>query len=212
MEKIHMIFWKYDPTTADFNRCWGLAKGIAECGIDVYCDFVLPNDIKCTNVPLGITCNYWGNKNAKKGKLLAYLLSIFEAMSIIRKYKTIVTCPCASPIMIVPLLFLKNKNLYIEKNEYPLFIQDEKKSLSRLRVKLLNCILKRCAGIFVISEKLREYYINIGVKGEKVHVINMVVDGTRFDNIKKIERERYIGYCGTVSNIKDGVNILLEAF
>lgn len=110
------------------------------------------------------------------------------------------------------ILFSKRSNLYLENDEYPPLISHTEKFSGRIRLKLYNWICKRCTGVFVISNKLREYFINIGVNPEKIHVINMTVDANRFVNIEKQETKPYICYCGTVSNRKDGVDILLEAF
>ena len=210
METIHLICWKYDPTTAVFQRDWALAKGIAGCGIKVECDFVMPGSCQCEKEPNNIHCNYWGEQNANKGKIFAYILSIIKAMFVVGEYKTILSCTLAT--MCLPLLLINRRNLYLEENEYPMFIQDEKKIHSYIRLILHNFIVKRCAGIFVISNKLREYYKKIGVKSDRVHVINMTVDDSRFIEVEKQIVEPYICYCGTVSNIKDGVDILLESF
>lgn len=89
MNSLHLICWKYDTTTAMFQRDWALAKGIVESGINVEMDFIMPNNCKCANEPDGIHCNYWGNKNAKKGKLITFLLSIFKAILFINQDKSL---------------------------------------------------------------------------------------------------------------------------
>ena len=208
MQKVHIICWKYDPSKAIFQRDWALVKGIAECGIEVECDFIMPNKIYCEKEPFNVRCNYWGDENANKGKILAYIFSIIRAISIVRKHKTILSCTLIS--IWLPLLIAKRNNLYIEKNECPAL--NVKNISDKIRLKFFHWMSKRSAGIFVISNNLREYFLNIGVIRDKVHVINMTVDDSRFRNIEKQECERYICYCGTVSNFKDGVNILLEAF
>jgi glycosyltransferase involved in cell wall biosynthesis len=211
METIHLICWKYDTTTAMFQRDWALAKGIVESGINVEMDFIMPNNCKCENEQRGIHCNYWGDSNAKKGKIIAYLLSICKAISAVRKSSTILSSTNVT-MMILLILFSKRGNLYLENNEYPPFTSHTEKFTGKIRLRLYNWVCKRCAGIFVISNKLREYFISIGVNPQKVHVINMTVDDNRFVNVEKQEIESYICYCGTVSNGKDGVDILLESF
>lgn len=211
MQTIHIICWKYDPTQAVFQRDWALAKGLAESGIKVELDFIMPNNCKCENTPQGIKCNYWGDKNANKGKFIAYILSILKVIYTARNNKTILSCTLI-PIMLTLIIFSKRKNLYLENNEYPPLISHTEKFIGRIRLKLYNWICRKCAGMFVISNKLREYFISVGVESDKVHVINMTVDGNRFKNIEKQQTGPYICYCGTVSNYKDGVNILLESF
>lgn len=210
METIHLICWKYDPTTAVFQRDWALAKGISESGIKVEMDFIMPNNCKCENEPKGIHCNYWGDKNASKGKLIAFLLSIAKAYSTVSRNKTILSCTIVA--LMFPLIIARKSNLYIENNEFPPLISKTERLTGRIRLNLYNWCSRKCAGIFVISNKLREYFINIGVNEEKIHVINMTVDGNRFANIEKQKTEPYICYCGTVSNFKDGVDTLLESF
>lgn len=210
MKKIHFICWKYDPSKAVFQRDLALAKGIAECGVIVELDFIMPGDAKCEIKDAGIHCNYWGDQNVKKGKLMAFILSMMKAISIVKKNKTILSCTLI-PIMLV-LVFTKKNNLYIENNEYPPFISHTEKFIGKLRLKLYNWVCKMSAGIFVISNKLHQYFIGIGVDEDHVHVINMIVDGNRFANIEKQKTEPYICYCGTVSNFKDGIDTLLESF
>lgn len=210
MKKIHFICWKNDPSQAVFQRDLALAKGIAECGIIVELDFIMPGNTKCEINNTGIHCNYWGDQNVKKGKLITFILSMMKAISIVRKNKTILSCTLI-PIMLV-LLFTQKNNLYIENNEYPPFISHTEKFIGKLRLKLYNWVCKMSAGIFVISNKLHQYFIGIGVDEDHVHVINMIVDGNRFANIEKQKTEQYICYCGTVSNFKDGIDTLLESF
>lgn len=55
--------------------------------------------------------------------------------------------------------------------------------------------------------------MGIGVPKERITIVNMTVDPQRFEGIEKQPIEdKYIAYCGTASNNKDGVNRLIEAF
>lgn len=72
---------------------------------------------------------------------------------------------------------------------------------------------KKLEGLFVISNSLRSYFINIGVPVNRIHIVNMTVDSNRFLKLsKKNISEKYIAYCGTASNNKDGVDELIKAF
>lgn len=74
-------------------------------------------------------------------------------------------------------------------------------------------ICKKMDGLFVISQALKQYYITRGIDESKVHVINMTVDVSRFNNIfKEYVEEPYVAYCGKVNNNKDGVDHLIKAF
>ena len=82
--------------------------------------------------------------------------------------------------------------------------------------KLQSEYLKACTkmdGLFVISTALKKYFINKGVDADRIHIINMTVDQNRFIGLKKnTSAEKYIAYCGTAINNKDGVNDLIKAF
>ena len=83
-------------------------------------------------------------------------------------------------------------------------------------ISLSKCIkyTKKLDGLIVISEALKQFYINSGLSANKVHVINMIVDSSRFDNLVQSEsRVKTIVYCGAgFTNEKDGVVDLVKAF
>ena len=68
-------------------------------------------------------------------------------------------------------------------------------------------------GLFVISTSLKSYFVKLGLDPSKIRIVNMTVDYNRFIGLKKNESaEKYIAYCGTASNNKDGVDELIKAF
>lgn len=79
-----------------------------------------------------------------------------------------------------------------------------------------NTYLKSCAqidGLFVISTALKDYFVSIGVSPDKIHIINMTVDVGRFANLLSSKKsQKFITYCGSASNNKDGIDILIKAF
>lgn len=82
--------------------------------------------------------------------------------------------------------------------------------------RLQNRYLRACIeldGLFVISTALRSFFIAQGVDPKKIHIINITVDYNRFESLQKSKpTEKYITYCGTASNNKDGVDELIKAF
>lgn len=108
--------------------------------------------------------------------------------------------------------FVKCKDIkvFAERTEHPEVVCRPKTE------KLMSQYIEDCkklAGIFVISTSLKSYFKSIGVSEDKIHIINMVVDPNRFINLRKQEiKERYIAYCGTASNSKDGVDDLIRSF
>ena len=66
--------------------------------------------------------------------------------------------------------------------------------------------------MFVISTALKKYYVSLGVPEDKIEIVNMTVDPNRFLGIRRQPTEKYIAYCGTASNNKDGVDELIKSF
>lgn len=83
-------------------------------------------------------------------------------------------------------------------------------------ISLNKCIKysKKLDGLIVISEALKQFYINSGVLTNKIHVINMIVDSSRFEYlVHSGTRVKTIVYCGAgFTNDKDGVVDLVKAF
>lgn len=76
--------------------------------------------------------------------------------------------------------------------------------------------LKACSkldGLFVISTALKKYFTEKGLAEDRIQIVNMTVNSRRFDDVQKTPGvEKYIAYCGTASNNKDGVDELIKAF
>lgn len=109
----------------------------------------------------------------------------------------------------LPLLNLKHYNAFAQITEIPFFGR-KPTFLQKIgnAVRLLGA--RKLKGMVVISQGLKDYYISEGVK--QVEVINMFVDASRFEHLQKHSTEKYIAYCGTISLIKDGVDILIKSF
>ena len=103
-------------------------------------------------------------------------------------------------------------DLYLEITESPeVFLSGSRLYQPTLEGHLQLC--HRLKSLIVISNQLKTFYASHGVPQDKISVVNMIVDTERFDNIRKEDSgEVYVAYCGTVSNNKDGVDILLESF
>lgn len=69
---------------------------------------------------------------------------------------------------------------------------------------------KKADGLLVLTNQLKDYYRNFGVKN--IQVINILIDPSRFESLQKTAKERFISYCGSVGVYKDGVNDLIDAF
>lgn len=211
MSPLYFLFFKCEPNTAVFNRRWSLAKGIAKSGIPVRAVFMMPNNgTKCSEEHTNIECIYIGEIKKSRFKIITMMKScLWVAQNMKSGYSLISLNDIC--LFLKLLLFNKKCNIYTEYSEYPPLMYGNAIT-GKLRLKSFLYNTRKQTGIFVISNKIKQYLTENNVAPEKVHVINMTVDGDRFANLKKQDTEPYICYCGTVSNFKDGVDTLLEAF
>lgn len=114
-----------------------------------------------------------------------------------------------SPEYLAQLAGKKGIHVFHERTESPDVLPLSK---SKLQADYLRACTK-IDGLFVISRALKTYFVNKGVDLNKIHIINITVDYNRFAGLKKNALvEKYIAYCGTASNSKDGVDELIKAF
>jgi glycosyltransferase involved in cell wall biosynthesis len=133
---------------------------------------------------------------SQKDKAILYsynslLLSLVKTVAIIKKFK-----------------------VYFELNEHPSVLHSLfgiKGEFAEER-NIVKRKLKGFDGILCISSLLKDYLVSCDISEEKVHVVNMLVDESRFADIKREDKEPYIGYCGAADNNKDGVDQLIKAF
>ena len=210
-KNLYMIIvgWKYADNTATFQRMWGLAKAVAANGYSVKFIFLMPNHGKKSQKISNLECLYLGEDFKLKSKLLCLIYSLFRLLFLIHKgdivyYYTF--CPILFVLSLIPKL-----NLFVEVNEYPPFMFG-KKWWGKIVLKWYLCTIKRSKKIFVISKKLCTYFISQGIPANLLIVLNMTVDENRFKHLSRCSKERYVAYCGTVTNFKDGVHILLKSF
>lgn len=68
-------------------------------------------------------------------------------------------------------------------------------------------------GIFCISQYLISFFKNLGISGKKLFQVPSTVDTERFKTSFNPPLDyKYILYCGGLTIIKDGVDILIESF
>jgi len=74
-------------------------------------------------------------------------------------------------------------------------------------------IVTKLFGMVVMTNALKQYYSKFISIEDRIVIVPMSVDMQRFEKSdRKVRDESYIAYCGNVSNIKDGVDILIKAF
>lgn len=215
MKTLHVFRAMYLPNSAVTNRLLGQLKRFSERGIPVEMHFMLPNPNrdKCDIEIPGVTFRYWWDNQSVSNKYLRHLLSIYNAWKCrmsLNKGDSVLLLEMANYFLIFTIG--RKFHVYYETTEHPLIgkLSYLKKKWRTWNAKYFS---KKFDHIFVISTHLKKYYTDNGVPSEKVTIINMTVDASRFENLQKSSiREKYIAYCGTVSNNKDGVNLLIMSF
>ena len=215
MKTIYVLRSMYLPNSAVTNRLFGHLRAFSEAGWYVEMTFLSPDpqrakvDIEIPNV----TFNYCWEESSVSNRYLKALQSYWFA------WKYVKSLPSGANVLLLGMadyfqIFLSRKdiNVYYEITEHPSLGRPSgflgRKGLER---HFRQC--KQLKQIFVISTPLRDCYIENGIDAEKVTIVNMTVDPVRFQGLVKTEGiERYIAYCGTASNNKDGVDELLKAF
>ena len=114
------------------------------------------------------------------------------------------------PDLVVALSKRNDIKIFAERTEF-----DGVSFICHVKKITINQFIEACRiidGVVVISQGLRKYYIESGCQANRVHIINMIADTTRFTDLQKQQKEPYIAYCGTALNNKDGVDQLIRAF
>ena len=213
-----MLFFigdSYSPSTPGGNRFDGICRGIASQGYDITRVFLRPNEeqLKAYDNNTGVQYKYlWEGKTLSSGKWrhiqqIWWLCSFLKTLT--PEDRVVVT---NSDYLFVYSWFPK-LHVYHEKSEYPELHLESLPWLARQEFKSYISTCRKLDGIFPISHALKAYFASKGVAKDKIQVINMTVDPSRFTGLKKVEgKEKYIAYCGAVSNYKDGVDVLIKSF
>ena len=215
MGQLYILLRGYFPGLAPNNHYLGWLKSFDELGLKATVINIRPND-ELARMPeiyknLKII-NLWDNpfcrvKN-RRIRFLVHRFNVWRFTHIVKKGDTIWAYDL--PEAIIRLASKKDIRVYNEVTEHPevgIVTEHHKKHVKRL--------LKAAAkidGLFVISSQLKQAYIDRGVDKNKIHIINMTVDPSRFENLEKQGDEKTIAYCGNGANNKDGVDQLIKAF
>lgn len=217
MKTLYIFRDGYGQNSAPINRFMAFIKGFSELGINAKVVFVRPNEAY-DKVPFkidNVTFDYlWDGKKIIKGKHFNYIQQICWLMSFLKKLKkgdNVILFGTIEYFLFFSIF--KKINFFHEMNEHPDIGRNTNSLIWNLYHKLYLEKCKSLKGLFVISTSLKKYFSDIGVPESKIHIINMIVDSSRFKGLKKNTKiENYIAYCGAIVNRKDGVNILIKAF
>ena len=210
VNKIFVVRSMLLPNSAVNNRMMGHLKAFSQSGMEVEAAFISPNSRgdKIEEPIPNVRFHYCWGKSKVRNRFVKRLFSYVWAI------KYILRLPTDASVLLLGVddymkLFLLRKDikLYYETTEHP--------SLTR-NARQISAYVRRCRRfkhIFVISRSLRQFFLEGGIPNDRLTIVNMTVDPSRFERIEKQHnKELYVAYCGTVSNNKDGVDDLLRAF
>ncbi len=167
---------------------------------------------------------FFNSLNTYKGKnkILHSLYFLYALLKLVKKVKNMQKEKPIDGIIIYTInlvvirIFLsigKSHNIRIlhERTELPYVIGKSNSFLGRLKYKYyLNFLIPKFDGLYVISDKLRDFFLPYNNKIEKILT---VVDTNFFNSTStKYFDFNYIAYCGTMRGNKDGVPLLIRAF
>lgn len=213
---LHIIEFSFNPSTASCNRLMGYFRQWDKKGIEATVYYLAPSSKydKVKEIFSHIHFVYCWNrfipyrKFIKKYFMNRYIQSIASKLNpgdIVYTYSVSkITKACLEKTGV---------KVYAEITEHPKACSPVADPSLLLDEVSYNDTLMGLDGLFVISSPLKEYFQSLGVSQSKIQIVNMIVDPTRFENIQKTKPPyRYIAYCGTASNTKDGVDELIKAF
>ena len=213
MGKFYMIIGAYEPCTAPTNRALSFINSFDKESINTQVVFIEPNITMSKIEKLNyehIEVKYLWEQSVFKQYIVNRLLTGIRITRFIKDLKE------GDKVFLFGVAkylhkFVSKKGIevYHERTEHPDVVR-LRFAFERKRY-IRNCI--KLSGLFVISTALKNYFISIGVPEKKITIVNMTVDSTRFEGVQKDNYiEKYIAYCGTASNNKDGVDRLIKAF
>lgn len=212
---LYIVNIAHNPNMASCNRLLGYYAALDEMAIDTTVVFLLPDSQK-SKIDVVYRCvkivYMWdeGCYDNKIFRTLSFYNNIRKLLKMIRLGDVVYTYSINK--VTTTLLRVKGIRVFAEIAEHPSLMGKIGFFFSIGRKELMQ-VVRKLDGLFVISESLRDYFIIRGIPPEKVHIVNMTVDTSRFIGLKKeLQKEKYIAYCGTVSNSKDGVDELIKAF
>lgn len=212
---LYFIGDSYSPGTPGENRFDGICRGIARQGYAITRVFIRPNGEckKAEDTTPGVLYKYlWEGKKLSVGKW-RHIQQISWICSFLRTVKDEDKMVVTNSDYLFVYSWFPKLHIYHEKSEYPELNMESEPWLVRQVHKTYLATCKKMDGIFPISPALKEYFVSKGIEEERLQVVNMTVDPSRFVGLKKeAVKEKYIAYCGAVINFKDGVDILIRSF
>lgn len=215
---LYILIDMFQPNNAVSNRLLGYIKAIdeIEIAVDVTVVFFLPDEkrSKIKDTFHHIKIEYlWDNHKSTNlfVKAFFFFINKWKFSKRLKEGDIIYTygCNCLTNIGTSH----SKVKCFAERTEHPKVSSGYNSRLVALSKKIYKKTLMGLDGLFVISTPLKDYFISEGISESKIHIINMTVDPKRFISLKKQQVDiKYVAYCGTASNNKDGVDDLIRAF
>lgn len=215
MSRFYILLRGYFPGLAANNHYLGWLKSFDRLGIRATVVNIRPNDDfeKMPEIYKNLRIiNLWDNPFCRfKNRYVRYIIHRFNVWRFTRMVKKGDTVWVYDlPEAIIRLAKIKGIHVYNEVTEHPengkTTVAEKKRVYGRIKAVL------QIDGLFVISKSLKQTYIDLGMDTNKIYIINMTVDASRFEGLKKSGNEKSIVYCGNGANNKDGVDQLIKAF
>ena len=215
MKNLKALCYTYSPNVAATRRHLGFFKRLSEAGLNLDVTFVLPDkqyDKVQETIP-NVRFSYLWDRVPIKNRYIQMLLFKHYIRRYVGSLKDGDTVLFFNVANVLPMVVDKSGiRVFHERNEHPEAVLTGSKVAKITLDKYLECC-RKVDGIFVITQSLKDYFIQQGVCESKVHVINMFVDGQKFEGVEPSEgSEDYIAYCGAGYNQKDGVDTLIKSF
>ena len=208
------------------NRVYNYARGFYENGINVH---VICFSSEYNTIGDGMMNEIhfyhpFGIRNRSKFFIVRRwqkFIKYFRTFSLIRTIQSkdkIIAVHCYTQLLQTQLFsFVISRYckaiLTLERSEHPMR-NTEGKVIKRIHGNFKIAIETRLYdGIFCISDYLIRFYHNKGCNKRKLFLVPSTVDPARFSNaLDSPFRFKYILYCGSLTTLKDGVDILIESF
>lgn len=221
----------FPVNTASSNRVYNIAKGLSALGASVYvfCFGLVKNEL--ISHPLsykGIIDNInWFYPSLRTrgfkhrilnglfltlGQLIGYPIILYKFFN--KKpyfFTSQLGFGYVFPLWIISKICGGKVILY--RSEYPLHILKNKKT-SLLHSKITNFVTyKMFDGLFLMTRNLKSYFEKYKKKKAFIEILPLSIDIHEFKQYTPSPFPfPYIAYCGSLSNAKDGVDILIKSF
>lgn len=207
------------------NRVHTFAKGYSELGIKaiVICfrnDYMENNIGTFQDIDYYYPFNQTRRSNSFLKRRFVKLAKYFRTISIIRKlsndYSVLAINLWTNRLLVQFFVYFLGRNIKSkiihEHSEHPL--RECKGKIQTQSGEIKSYFGTRlCDGIFCISNYLINFYLQRGVRNEKLLLVPSTVDTGRFRSttVSPLSYD-YILYCGSLTIQKDGVDILVDSF